>query len=213
MFSFRKAKLEDSKIIAYFMMLAMEDIVYNFLDEKNYEKAINFLSFFVEQEKNQYSYQNCWLMLENDIKNDTKDDTENGAKNKVERVFACANIYAGADLKELRQPIATYIESNFNKKFEIEDETQAGEYYLDTLAVLPQKQGAGLGTIFLQFLINQIVVEKREVFGLLVEKNNFLAKKLYKKVGFVFVNETTLTGKAMEHWQISPALEGLHFMR
>lgn len=49
MIQVRKATLNDSKIIAPYLFLAMEDIVYGFIGEKHLEKAREFMLHFVEK--------------------------------------------------------------------------------------------------------------------------------------------------------------------
>jgi len=91
----------------------------------------------------------------------------------------------------------------FNRSFNPEEETQAGEYYIDCVAVNPTRQGSGVGSKILQFLINEYVYERNEKLGLLVDKENPDARKLYLKLGFEMVGEKTLAGKKMEHLQLS----------
>lgn len=180
----RKAKVEDSKWIANYLLLAMEDIVYQFIGEEDHKKAIDFLLHFVEKENNQYSYQNCWIVEE---------DNE---------IIAAVNVYDGAKLHELRKPIAEYITNQLGKHFNPEDETQAGEYYIDTLGVNKKYQGKGIGSKILNFLIDEYVHQKQLTLGLLVDDYNPLAKKLYLKLGFQPVGKKKLLGKNMEHLQI-----------
>lgn len=105
----RKATRGDASSIANLLLLAMEEIIYEFIGEQNKEKAITFLTYFAKNPANQYSYQNCYLM-------------EDG-----EDIIAAVNIYDGAKLHEYRQPIADYIAVLFNKELNVEDETQSGE--------------------------------------------------------------------------------------
>jgi len=53
----------------------------------------------------------------------------------------------------------------------------------------------------LRFLINEYVNNRNKTLGLLVDKDNPQAKKLYLRLGFVPVGEKTLAGKSMEHLQ------------
>jgi ribosomal protein S18 acetylase RimI-like enzyme len=181
----RPATQKDSKIIAQFLFMAMEDIVYQFIKIEDKERALNFLHHFSAKTNNQYSWQNCFI---GDI-----DD----------KVIAVANVYNGASLQLLRQPIIEFVRSNFNPTFDPEPETQAGEIYLDCFAVDRHYRGQGFGLKLLEFLIEEFVEKKNQVFGLLVEKENFNAKKLYQKMGLEYVNEQTLMGKKLEHWQVS----------
>jgi len=54
----------------------------------------------------------------------------------------------------------------------------------------------------LQFLIDEYVYKSNETLGLLVDKDNPAAKKLYLKLGFEFVGNKTFAGKQMEHLQL-----------
>ena len=180
----RKATLNDSEIIATYLFLAMEDIVYKFIGEEGPEKAREFLLHFVEKDNNQYSYQNCWVVEDN------------------LKVVAAINLYNGALLSELRQPVIEYLRSKFHKDFNPEDETQAGEYYIDSFGVNPNQQNKGIGTKLLQFVIDEYVNRHNQTLGLLVDEVNPNAKRLYLKLGFKSAGRKVLFGKNMEHLQI-----------
>ncbi|GAB7089036.1 GNAT family N-acetyltransferase [Marinifilum fragile] len=180
----RKAKVEDSGAIATYMMLAMEDIVYKFIGENSFEKAIQLIENLVSKEANQYSYENCWVV----------------EKNK--QIVAVANIYDGGNLYDLRKTVADQIKMMFNMEFNPEDETQNGEYYIDCIGVHPDWQGKGLGTKLLQFLIDEYVCKKQVTIGLLVDNDNPKAKRLYLNLGFEIIGPKILAGKKMEHLQI-----------
>ncbi len=180
----RQAILEDSEFIATYLLLAMEEIVYKFIGEKDHNKAKAFMLYFIQRENNQYSYQNCWVAEEE------------------KEVVAAVNLYDGAKLEELRKPVIEYISSQFNKGFELEDETGAGEYYIDSLGVKPNQQGKGIGFKVLQVLINEYVTKRGQTLGLLVDEENPIAKRLYVKLGFKSVGKRVVFGKNMEHLQL-----------
>lgn len=182
----RKARPQDAPSIAGLLLLAMEDIVYNFIGEKSYEKAIDFLSNMVMQEANQYSYENCWVIEEN------------------RNIIAVACLYDGANLHQLRQPVGHYIQTHFKRNFNPEDETQAGEVYIDCVGVHPNQQGKGIGSKIFAFLIEEYVIKQKQTLGLLVDYDNPKAEKLYLKLGFKIVGEKTLVGKRLKHLQYQP---------
>jgi ribosomal protein S18 acetylase RimI-like enzyme len=181
----RKATLNDSQIIATLLFLAMEDIVYMFICAEDPEEAREFLLHFVEKENNQYSYQNCWVIEDN------------------MNVLAVINLYDGTLLQEKRQPVIDYIRNKYNKDFNPEDETRAGEYYIDSFGVNPDHQRKGIGTKLLQFVINEYVMRRGQTLGLLVDETNPNAKRLYLKLGFKSAGRKILFDKHMEHLQIS----------
>ena len=114
----RKATPQDTKEIATYMMLAMEDIVYEFIGENSKEKALSFLEKLILQKDNQYSYENCWVI----------DDNGNA--------IAVANVYNGADLEKLRTPVASLVKTMFNRDSQCEDETEKGEFYIDCKSIV-----------------------------------------------------------------------------
>ena len=181
----RKALRKDAEAIATCLLLAMEDIVYQFIGKQDRAVAQEFMWYFVQRENNQYSYQNCWVAIADG------------------KVLGAANVYNGAHLNSLRAPVLEYIRSGFNKDFNPDDETGPGEYYIDTIGVHPKEQGRGIGTKMLQFLIDEYVGKQSETLGLLVDDDNPNAKRLYLKLGFTPAGKRVLFGKDMEHLQMS----------
>lgn len=179
----RKAKSEDSNKIASLIFLAMEDIVYYFIGEKDKKKAILFMASLIKEKNNQYSYENCWVIEDQNT------------------IVGAAIVYNGANLEELRKPVLNKINSNFNRHLYIENETQAGEFYIDCVGVDSNQQGKGIGTKIFRFLIAEYVEKQNQTLGLLVDNENPNAKKLYLKLGFEIIGNKTLAGKPMEHLQ------------
>jgi hypothetical protein len=82
----------------------------------------------------------------------------------------------------------------------MDDETHAGEYYIDSLssrrtAIVTK----ALATLLLKKLIDQKGQE--QPVGLLVDKGNPGAERLYRSLGFEYVNDTTWGGHEMRHLQ------------
>jgi ribosomal protein S18 acetylase RimI-like enzyme len=180
----RKAKPEEYKIIAPLILLAMGDIVFHFIGENSSEKAIRLLESLICEPSNQYSFENCWV-----------------AEAEGE-IIAAALVYDGGKLHQLREPVAKALKLMFNRPFTPEDETQSGEYYIDCVAVNPARQGKGIGSKVFQFLIDAYVYKQGKTLGLLVDKENPAAKKLYLNLGFEIVGEKIFAGKKLEHLQI-----------
>lgn len=187
MITVRKATLHDSKIIATYLLLAMKEIVYKFIGEEDTEKARAFMLYFVQRDNNQYSWQNCWV-------------AEDGME-----VVAAMNLYDGAQLSELRQPVIEYLGNKYNNDFKFEDETQAGEYYIDSFGVAPDQRCKGIGTKLLQFVIDEYVNKGGQTLGLLVDEENPNAERMYLKLGFTIAGKKVLFGKHMKHFQIHKA--------
>jgi ribosomal protein S18 acetylase RimI-like enzyme len=182
----RNAKQSDAPHIAAYLLLAMEDIVYDFIGTEDRNKALNFLHYFTARKGNQYSYQHCRVA-------------------EIEgKVQAAVSVYDGAMLDILREPVAEYIREVLEKDFNPGAETAAGEYYIDSLGVDPVLQGKGIGAAMLQHLIEEYAHQQGHTLGLLVDKDNPAAKRLYLRLGFEPVGEKQFAGKTLEHLQYTP---------
>ena len=181
----RKAVSNDAEGITFCLFLPMEEIVYKLIGEVDFAKALAFMRYFVENESNQYSWQNCWVVeLE-------------GA------VVAAVNVYDGAQLHALRKPVLDYVQTRFNRHTHPEDETQAGEFYIDSLGVQPEHRCKGIATSLLQFLVDEFVMKQNQTLGLLVDDDNAGAIRLYQRLGFKRVGKKALLGKELQHLQFS----------
>ena len=184
----RKATITDSLAISEHIFLAMGEIIYDFIGTTDAKKAMTFLRYFVEKEHNQYSYTNCFVAESN------------------HEIVGTVTIYDGSTLEILRAPITNYIKKHFGIDFNPENETQQGEYYIDSIGVSAKHQGKGIGTALLKFIIDTYVKKNRQPIGLLVDENNPTAEKLYLNIGFEFVGTKMLTGKRMKHLQMKPRI-------
>lgn len=81
----------------------------------------------------------------------------------------------------------------------MDDETQAGEVYLDSLAVMPDHRGKGIATSLLRAMIEKAAKEGHPAVGLLVDKGNPNAERLYLHVGFEYANDSSWGGHPMRH--------------
>ena len=179
----RKATENDAQAIARLLLDAMEDIVYAFIGERDHAKARAFMCYFVGTENNQYSLENCRV---------AEIDGE---------VVGAVNVYDGAMLAELRRPVVEYIRDKYIRDFPQGDQTEAGEYYLDTLSVDKNYRCRGIGSGILQFVIDEYVHRQGRILGLLVDDDNPDAKRLYLKLGFKPAGRKIFFGKRMEHLQ------------
>lgn len=109
--------------------------------------------------------------------------------------------YDGARLYELRAPLQAMIVEKTGRTIDIEDETGAGEFYIDSLAVLPQYRGCGIGSKLLCAMREKAFAAGFSRVGLLVDVENPNAEALYTSLGFERVNPTTFLGHKMWHLQ------------
>lgn len=175
------AQPSDSEAVAPLMFQAMEEIAYKLIGEENKTMAIDFLQQLFEQENTQYSYHNTLIFKEKD------------------KILGSLVFYDGAKLTELRQPVLEASSKISGKKILLENETQAGEIYIDTLSVLPSEKGKGIGTKLIEYLKNYCLENQFHTIGLLVDVNNHRAEKLYTRLGFSFENFQNLAGGCYKH--------------
>ena len=81
------------------------------------------------------------------------------------------------------------------------DTRRGREYYLDSLAVLPEYRGKGIGACLLHAFCERAFSEGAERVGLIVDIDNPNAEKLYVAQGFEYVGERIFLGHQMRHLQ------------
>ncbi|TYR32702.1 GNAT family N-acetyltransferase [Sphingobacterium phlebotomi] len=181
----RKALPTDAIAIAPIMLTAMEEIIYYFIGEQDRHKAITFLAYHIARSGNQYSYE--YIIVAEEDGN----------------IIGQICLYPGDALEQLRAPILSYLYTHFKRQPDLGNETQTGEVYIDTLAVSAAAQGKGIGKKLLLYAIDFFVHRQKEVLGLLVDKENPKARKLYLNMGFKPVKDVHVFGKELEHMQYS----------
>ena len=109
--------------------------------------------------------------------------------------------YNGAQLQELRNGTFAVLRKLIGRTPTIADETEAGEYYLDSVAVLPEYRGMGVGQALISALCDKAFADGHERVGLIVDFDNPQAEKLYTALGFERVGTRLFFGHKMWHLQ------------
>lgn len=111
--------------------------------------------------------------------------------------------YDGGQLHALRRRFIEQARKHFGIDYsDMDDETTAGEYYIDSLCVDSRFRGQGIASRLLQAAIEKGRQLGLAHTGLLVDKGNPRAETLYTRIGFTFVNDTTWGGHPMKHLQV-----------
>lgn len=181
------AKPEMAPRIASLIMEAMNhECCQNFAGE--YHTLDDFhrmMTLLVGMEDSQYSYRNTLVATASD-----------GS------LAGICVAYDGGKLRTLRQRFIEAAREAFGIDYSgMDDETSAGEYYIDSLCVDSAFRGKGIATRLLQAAIARGKELGIPAVGLLVDKGNPKAEILYRRVGFEYVNDTTWGGHAMKHLQ------------
>lgn len=139
----------------------------------------------VEMEDSQYSYRNTLVAL-----------TSSGILAGV-----CV-AYDGGELRQLRRRFIEAAQEAFGLDYSgMTDETEEGEFYVDSLAVSSNYRGKGIATELLRATIEKGIQRGIPTIGLLVDKGNPKAEELYSRVGFQYVNDSVWGGHPMKHLQ------------
>jgi len=177
------AKKEQAAEIATLIMLAMNHDCCQWFAGPNHtlDDFLRLMTQLVERDDSQYSYTNTIVAMDGDVLVGICTSYDGGQLIPLRRAFIEGALHAfGIDY------------SNFD------EETQAGELYLDSLAVVPSYQGQGIASR----LIRATQEKGRQMglpVGLLVDKGNPNAERLYRSLDFQWVNDSRWGGHDMRH--------------
>lgn len=111
--------------------------------------------------------------------------------------------YDGAGLHAMREHFFHAVSSRFGLDMtDIADETDPSEVYLDTLAVKPKYRRHGVARALIAAAADRAAAIGKPL-GLLVDKDNDRARRLYESCGFTFVGERPFAYTLMDHLQIT----------
>jgi len=179
----RAALPADAHEIAKLIILAMDDLAVKFTGASDPYEAVPLFERFAALPANQYSYENILVYADED------------------GVCGMISAYDGADLRDLRAPFLGHLDQVYGFKHNPEDETEMGEYYIDCISVSPDKQGKGIGKVLIKAMLDYAKAHQHDTIGLLVNKENPKAEKLYENLGFKVVKEKDFMGGRYFHMQ------------
>jgi len=184
MIEIREAKRSQASEIASLIMIAMTDecCLYFCGDGYGLEDFRKMMTMLVEREDSQYSYKNTLVALDGD------------------KVVGVSVSYDGGRLHQLRKVFVEAAKKYIGKDHSgIDDETQAGELYLDSLAVQAEYRRQGIAKRLIMATKERAEKIGLPCVGLLVDKGNPTGETLYSSVGFRYANDNTWGGHPMKH--------------
>ena len=184
MIEIREANKSQAAEISSLIMMAMTDecCMYFCGDGYGLDDFHRMMTMLAEREDSQYSYSNTLVAMDED------------------KVVGCSVSYDGGRLHELRRVFIEAARQHIGKDHSgMDDETQAGELYLDSLAVLPEYRHRGIAKALLLATKKRADKLGLPCVGLLVDKGNPTAEALYTSVGFGYVGDNQWGGHAMKH--------------
>ena len=177
----RAAKQEDAAIVARAVAMAIGDEVA--LRSYCGDDYLAVLAEMARGEATQYSWRYALVA-------------------EVDGVRAGASVgYDGARLDVLREGTFAVLRACIGRIPVIADETEAGECYLDSVGVLPEYRGLGVGRALVAAFCDKAFAEGHECVGLIVDYDNPEAERLYTSLGFGRVGRRLFFGHQMWHLQ------------
>ena len=183
MVEIQEATKNQAPEIADLIMMAMTDecCLYFCGEGHGLDDFRKMMISLVEADVSQYSYKNTLVAM---------------ASGKV--VGVAVN-YDGGRLRKLRRAFIAAAKEYLGKDHTgIDDETQPGELYLDSLAVLPEYRQQGIAKK-LVMTAKKRADRMRLRFGLLVDKDNPEGEAFYTHVGFQYEGDSQWGGHSMKH--------------
>ncbi len=175
----RQAHKEEASQIAELFMLAwpIEEILES--TGLTYEQLHESITLIAANEETIYSYENT-LVAETDGK-----------------VAGAMCAYDGADYQRLKQPIVDVLgpDCGFAKM----KETEAGEFYLDSVGVLPEYRGRGIASRIIEAQCERAASLGHKVAGLIVDTDKPQVEALYSRLGFTYLDDKDFFGHTMKH--------------
>lgn len=175
----RPATVEDAPFVALVMRMALGESRESVLANAS---TLDLTTQLCQRTDTLYSYAHTWV-----------------ACCGGQPVGACI-AYPGIDYAALRAVTFPWVKTVLGVDLtDMAFETQAGEYYIDSLAVLPEYQGQGVATALLQRILSLSPLP----VALFVTPNN-KAQKLYRSLGFVVSGEQMLFGERYYRMEYRP---------
>ena len=174
---------QASDIAKLIMMAMTDDCCLHFCDEGHVlDDFRRMMTSLVERTDTQYSYRNTLVAMEG------------------QKVTGIAVSYDGGRLHQLRQAFIQAARKYIGKDHSgMDDETQAGELYLDSLAVLPEYRRQGIAQRLLKATKEKADAMGLPCVGLLVDQGNPVGEALYASAGFRYANDSHWGGHPMKH--------------
>ena len=175
----RRARKEEAAQIAALFMLAwpVEEILES--NGLTYEQLHESMAAIAAAEKTIYSYENT-IVAEVDG-----------------QVVGAMCAYDGADYMRLKQPIVDVLGADSG--FAQLKETEAGEFYLDSVGVLPEYRGRGIASRLFEAQCKRAASLGHKVAGLIVDVDKPQAEALYARLGFTYLDNKDFFGHTMKH--------------
>ena len=177
----RQAQPQDAQAVVPLIIDAIGDIANRLTGEQEHEAIERELTVLFKREDNRHSYLNTFVAVED------------------EKIVGILVYYNGKQAIEMDANLVNWLAAKNASNIIIDKEAHEDEYYVDTICVDPDARGKGIGTLLLQFAIDQTKERGFSKLSLNVETKKEQAIRLYERTGFVITEPWSIIDEPFHH--------------
>ena len=177
----RQAHPLDAKVVVPLIIEAIGDIAKRLTGEQQPAAVERELEILFKREDNRHSYLHTFVALAD------------------EKIVGILVYYNGEQAKTLDANLVQWLSAKNASNIIIDKEAHEDEYYVDTICVAPEARGKGIGSLLLQFAIDQTKERGFRKLSLNVETKKEQAIRLYERLGFVITEPWSIIDEPFHH--------------
>lgn len=177
----RHAQPQDAQAVVPLITDAIGEIANRLTGEQSSEAVAHELAVLFKREDNRHSYLNTFVAIED------------------ANILGILVYYNGAQAIEMDANLMKWLNAKNAPNITIDKEAHEDEYYIDTICVAPEARGKGIGSLLLQFAIEQTKERGFSKLSLNVETQKEKAIRLYERTGFVITEPWSIIDEPFHH--------------
>ncbi len=179
----RRAKKTDAPQVSELLYIILDEMDIPMLKVYDKPKVLEFIGKAFNSEAGRFSHNNVTV------------------KEMEGRAVGMAVAYHGADAARLDRELAAIIRDTFSlcEDIILDKEADEDEFYIDSLCIMPEFRGMGIGTELLKSLQEEAGGNSFAKLSINVELNNTRAQRLYESMGYLTEKEMEIAGHSYFH--------------